>query len=83
MHATRLIGLYIRRLQGAETEREGFNTMSSGSSGHNVTAPEPSCSILFLMQRIPAVVLYGYRPGVSKGEMRRRWVGCYCDVVIC
>lgn len=38
--------------------------MSSGSSGHNVTAPEPLCSILFLMQRIPVVILHGYRPRV-------------------
>ena len=27
-------------------------TMSSGSSGNSVTAPEPSWSILFLMRRI-------------------------------
>lgn len=28
--------------------------MSSGSSGHNVTVPEPWCSILFLMRRMVA-----------------------------
>jgi hypothetical protein len=54
--------LYIRWLRDAETENEGLNTMSSGSSGHNVTAPEPLCSILFLMQRILAVRFHGYRP---------------------
>lgn len=32
-----------------------YRTISSGSSGHKVTVPEPLCSILFLMRRILAV----------------------------
>lgn len=31
-------------------------TMSSGSSGHSVTVPEPLCSILFLIRRILGAV---------------------------
>lgn len=30
-------------------------TMSSGSSGHNVTAPEPLCSMLLLISRMLSI----------------------------
>lgn len=49
-HCVRLSGI----LCGRGVSRDG--TMSSGSSGHRVTVPEPLCSILFLIRRIVDVV---------------------------
>jgi hypothetical protein len=40
-------------------------TISSGSSGHRVTAPEPLCSIVFLIRRIVGAGGSPRPPGVG------------------
>jgi hypothetical protein len=57
MRATRAIVFRtgVRRTRHHKSLR---HTMSSGSSGHNVTVPEPLSSILFLTRRIAAGWLY-------------------------
>lgn len=44
--------------------------MSSGSSGHNVTVPEPLSSILFLTRRIAAEWLYQADQWSGRGDIQ-------------
>lgn len=57
MRATVVIYLLDRKdLKSRVNRPEDMRTMSSGSSGHSVTVPEPLSSTLFLTKRIVAYI---------------------------